>query len=79
MTDLALQIAGSKLAISIVLGAAVWLAARGNERPRLCHALCLTLLAALLIPPLIALPMLPPEPPMRLQTPPFPALRLRSP
>ncbi|MDE0357758.1 MAG: M56 family metallopeptidase [Gammaproteobacteria bacterium] len=63
MTDLALQVAGSKLAISIVLGAAVWLAARGNGRPRLCHALCLTLLAALLIPPLIALPMLPPEPP----------------
>ncbi|MXW66952.1 MAG: M56 family metallopeptidase [Gemmatimonadales bacterium] len=63
MTDLALQIAGSKLAISIVLGAAVWLVARGNERPRLCHALCLTLLAALLIPPLIALPMLSPATP----------------
>jgi len=63
MTDLALQIAGSKLAISIVLGAAVWLAARGNERPRLCHALCLTLLAALLIPPLIALPVLSPAAP----------------
>ena len=63
MTDLALQIAGSKLAISIVLGAAVWLAARGNERPRLCHALCLTLLAALLIPPLIALPVLNPAAP----------------
>lgn len=61
MTDLALQVAGSKLAISIVLGAVVWFAARGNERPRLCHALCLTLLAALLIPPLIGLPVLPPE------------------
>ncbi|MYH08696.1 MAG: M56 family metallopeptidase [Gemmatimonadales bacterium] len=61
MTDLALQIAGSKLAISIALGAVVWLVARGNERPRLCHALCLTLLAALLIPPLIGLPVLPPE------------------
>ncbi|WP_420637267.1 M56 family metallopeptidase [Candidatus Palauibacter sp.] len=62
MTDLALQIAGSKLAISIVLGGAVWLAARGNERPRLCHALCLTLFAALLVPPLIGLPVLQPEP-----------------
>jgi len=62
MTDLALQIAGSKLAISIVLGAAVWLVARGNERPRLCHALCLTLLAALLVPPLIGVPVLQPEP-----------------
>lgn len=61
MTDLALQVAGSKLAISIVLGAVVWLVARRNERPRLCHALCLTLLAALLIPPLIALPVLPAE------------------
>ena len=61
MTDLALQIAGSKLAISIMLGAAVWLAARGNERPRLCHALCLTLLTTLLVPPLIGLPVLPPE------------------
>ncbi len=63
MTDLALQIAGSKLAISIVLGAAVWLAARGNERPRLSHALCLALLAALLIPPVIALPVLNPAVP----------------
>ena len=63
MTDLALQVAGSKLAISIALGAVVWLVARGNERPRLCHALCLTLLAALLIPPLIALPMLSPAAP----------------
>ena len=62
MTDLALQIAGSKLAISVVLGAAVWLATRGNRRPRLCHALCLTLLAALLVPPLIGLPVLQPEP-----------------
>ena len=60
MTDFALQIAGSKLAISIVLGAAVWLAARGSERPQLSHALCLTLFAALLIPPLIALPVLTP-------------------
>ncbi|WP_420463821.1 M56 family metallopeptidase [Candidatus Palauibacter sp.] len=62
MTDLALQVAGSKLAISIVLAGAVWLAARGNDRPRLCHALCPTLLAALLIPPLIGLPVLQPEP-----------------
>lgn len=62
MTDLALQIAVSKLAISVVLGAAVWLAARGNRRPRLCHALCLTLLAALLVPPLIGLPVLQPQP-----------------
>ena len=60
MTDFALQIAGTKLAISIVLGAAVWLAARGNERPQLSHALCLTLLATLLLPPLIALPVLTP-------------------
>ena len=61
MMDLALQVAGSKLAISIVLGAVVWLVARGNERPRLCHALYLILLAALLVPPLIGLPVLPPE------------------
>lgn len=60
MTDFALQIAGTKLAISIVLGIAVWLAARGSERPQLSHALCLTLFAALLIPPLIALPVLTP-------------------
>ncbi len=61
MTDLALQVAGSKLAISIVLGGAVWLAARGDRRPRLCHALCLALLSALLIPPLIAIPVLRPD------------------
>ena len=60
MTDLALQIAGSKLAISVVLGIVVWLAARGNERPHLSHALCLALLAALLIPPLVGLPVLNP-------------------
>lgn len=60
MTDLALQIAGSKLAISIVLGGAVWLAARGDRRPRLCHALCLALLSAVLVPPLISIPLLPP-------------------
>ena len=61
MTDLALQIAGSKLAISIVLGSAVWLAAGGDRRPRLCHALCLALLSALLVPPVIAIPLLGPE------------------
>lgn len=60
MTDLALQIAGSKLAVSAVLGGAAWLLARGDERPHLSHALCLALLAALLIPPLVALPVLDP-------------------
>ncbi len=63
MTGLALQIAGSKLAISIVLGGAVWLAAGGDQRPRLCHALCLALLSALLVPPLIAIPLLRPDAP----------------
>ncbi|WP_423927985.1 M56 family metallopeptidase [Candidatus Palauibacter sp.] len=58
MTDLALKIAGTKLAISVVLGGAAWLAARDNQRPRLCHAICLTLMAALLVPPLIAIPVL---------------------
>ncbi|WP_419942414.1 M56 family metallopeptidase [Candidatus Palauibacter sp.] len=58
MTDLALQIAGTKLAISVVLGGAAWLVARDSQRPRLCHAICLTLMAALLIPPLIAIPVL---------------------
>ena len=62
MTDLALQIAGSKLAISVILGGVVWLAAIGERRPRLCHALCLALLSALLIPPLIAIPVLRPDP-----------------
>ena len=66
MTDLALQVAGSKLAISIVLGGAVWLAAGGDRRPRMCHALCLALLSALLVPPLIAIPLLRPELPAAL-------------
>ncbi|MDE2784881.1 MAG: M56 family metallopeptidase [Gemmatimonadota bacterium] len=61
MTDLALQIAGSKLALSVVLGGVVWLAARGDQRPRLCHALCLALLLALLVPPLFAIPLLRPD------------------
>lgn len=64
MTDLALQVAGSKLAISVVLGCAVWLAAAGDRRPRLCHALCLALLSALLVPPLIAIPLLEPGLPL---------------
>lgn len=61
MTDLALQIAGSKLAVSVVLGGAVWLAARVDRRPRLCNALCLALLLALLVPPLFAIPLLRPD------------------
>ena len=61
MTDLALQIAGSKLAISVVLGGVVWLAAIGERRPRLCHALSLALLSVLLLPPLIAIPVLQPD------------------
>ncbi|WP_420632706.1 M56 family metallopeptidase [Candidatus Palauibacter sp.] len=60
MTDLALQIAGSKLAISVVLGGMVWLLQRRNDRTRLSHALCLTLLAALLVPPLISIPVFQP-------------------
>ena len=70
MTDLGLQIAGSKLAISIVLGGVVWLAAKGDRRPRLCHALCLLLLSALLVPPLIAIPLLGPELPAALSVDP---------
>ena len=77
MTDLALQVAGSKLAISVVLGAAVWLVARGNERPHLSHTLCLALLAALLIPPLIGLPVLQPGP--SVAVPPDVALRGAAP
>ncbi|WP_419942416.1 M56 family metallopeptidase [Candidatus Palauibacter sp.] len=58
--ELILQIAGSKLAVSVVLGGAVWLLQRNQDRPRLSHALCLTLLAALLVPPLISIPVLQP-------------------
>ena len=61
MTDLALQVAASKLALSVVLGGVVWISTRGDRRPRLCHALCVALLLALLVPPLLAIPLLPPD------------------
>ena len=61
MTDLALQVAASKLALSVVLGGVVWVATRGDRRPRLCHALCVVLLLALLVPPVLAIPLLPPD------------------
>ena len=61
MTDLILQIGASKLALSVVLAGAAWAAQRRVGRPALSHALWLLTLAALVVPPLVSIPVLAPE------------------
>ena len=60
MTDLLLQIGASKLAISAALAGLAWALTRRLGRPVLSHALWLLLLAGLLAPPLISIPMFAP-------------------
>lgn len=56
MTDLILQIAATKLAASVVLAGLAWALTRRFARPALSHALWLLLLGALLVPPLVSIP-----------------------
>lgn len=60
MTDLILQIGATKLALSVALACVAWVVQRRIGLPSLSWALWLLLLAALLTPPLIALPVLSP-------------------
>jgi len=60
MTDLILQIGATKLAISVVLAALAWTVHRRVRRPALSHALWLLTLGALVMPPLVSIPVLSP-------------------
>ncbi|MCY3700499.1 MAG: M56 family metallopeptidase [Gemmatimonadetes bacterium] len=61
MTDLILQIGATKLALSVALAALAWAVTRRLGRPALSHALWLLLLAALLAPPLVSIPVFAPR------------------
>ncbi len=61
MTDLILQIGATKLALSVVLAGVAWAVQRRVQRPALSHALWLLTLAALVVPPLVSIPVLAPE------------------
>ncbi|WP_419947794.1 M56 family metallopeptidase [Candidatus Palauibacter sp.] len=61
MTDLILQIGATKLALSVALAALAWTAQCRVRRPALSHALWLLTLGALLMPPLISIPVFSPE------------------
>ncbi len=61
MTDLILQIGASKLVISVVLAVGILAFTRRLGRPALAHGLWLLLLGILLVPPLVSVPVLPPE------------------
>ena len=61
MTDLILQIGATKLAVSVALAGLAWTVQRRLRRPALSHALWLLTLGALVMPPLISIPVLSPE------------------
>ncbi|MDE2677535.1 MAG: M56 family metallopeptidase [Gemmatimonadota bacterium] len=61
MTGLLLQIGATKLAVSAVLAAAVWIAHRRVARPAVSHPLWLLVLVTLLTPAIISIPVLPAE------------------
>lgn len=61
MTDLVLQIGATKLALSVILAGLAWPVTRRFGRPALSHALWLLLLAALLAPPLVSIPVFAPR------------------
>ncbi|MDE2796534.1 MAG: M56 family metallopeptidase [Gemmatimonadota bacterium] len=59
MTGFLLQIAASKLALSIALAAMVWLVQRCAARPAIVHSLWLLVLGSLLVPAVVPLRVLP--------------------
>ena len=61
MTDLILQIGASKLAISVVLAVGILALTWRLGQPTVAHRLWLLLLGALLVPPLVSIPVLPSE------------------
>ena len=61
MTDLILQIGASKLVLSVGLAGVAWIVQRRLGWPSLAHGLWLLPLAALLVPPLVSIPIWPRE------------------
>ena len=61
MTGLLLQIGATKLAVSAVLAAAVWMVHRSVHRPTVSYQLWLLVLVTLLVPAVVSLPVLPME------------------
>lgn len=59
MTGFLLQIAATKLALSIALGAMVWLVQRCAARPAIVHTLWLLVLGSLLVPAVVPMRVLP--------------------
>ena len=62
MTGLLLQIGATKLAVSVVLAAAVWIVHLRVDRPAVSYPLWLLVLLTLLVPAVVSLPVLPAEP-----------------
>lgn len=62
MTGLLLQIGATKLAVSVVLAAAVWIVHRRVDRPAVSYPLWLMVLLTLVVPAVTSLPVLPAEP-----------------
>ena len=61
MTGLLLQIGATKLAVSVVLAAAVWIVHRRVDRPAVSYPLWLMVLLTLVVPAVASLPVLPGE------------------
>ena len=74
MTGLLLQMGATKLAVSVVLGGAVWILHRRVGRPAVSHPLWLLVLMTLLVPAVVSLPVLPPDPVLQVTTPVAPAV-----
>ena len=69
MTGLLLQIGATKLAVSVVLAAAVWIVHRRVDRPAVSYPLWLMVLLTLVVPAVASLPVLPGEPMAALAAP----------
>ncbi len=76
MTSLLLQIGATKLAVSVVLAAAVWMVHRRVDRPAVSYPLWLMVLVILLVPAVVSLPVLPEE---GVAAPPAPGVALAEP
>lgn len=78
MTGLLLQIGATKLAVSVVLACAVWMVHRSVDRPAVSCQLWLMVLVTLLVPTVVAVPVLPAEAGAALAAPPVGALPVAS-
>ena len=69
MSELLLRIGATKLAVSVVLAAVVWVVHRRVGRPAVSHSLWVVVLVTLLVPAVVSLPVLPAEPDLGVVTP----------